>query len=53
MKNINWGFIGIMGMTMGVWYSIFTNGFFITVIGLVIGSCMAGIIIKLREDTRV
>ena len=53
MKSINWTMIGIMIGTMLIWYSVFMNGLFITVIGLIIGSSIAGIIIKLREDTRV
>ena len=53
MKRINWVWIVIILGTIGVWYSVFQNGFFTTVIGLIIGSSIAGIIIKLREDTRV
>jgi hypothetical protein len=53
MKNINWGFIGIMSATIGVWYSIFTNGFFITVMWLVIVSSIIGIILKTIEEMRV
>ena len=53
MKNINWPWVMIISATIGIWYSIFTNGFFTTIIGLVIGSSIAGIILKLKEDTRV
>ena len=35
-----------------IWYSIFTNGFFITITWVVILSAIAGLIIKLKE-TRV
>ena len=53
MMNINWGMLGIMIGTMIVWWSVFQNGFFITLISLIIVGCIGGIIIKLREDTRV
>ena len=53
MKNINWPWIMIILATIGIWYSIFSYGFFTTLIGLVIGSCIAGIILKLKEETRV
>ena len=37
-------------LTIGIWYSIFTNGFFITITWVVILSAIAGIIIKLKEN---
>ena len=49
MKNINWPWIGIIVMNFAVWYSVFTNGFFITVIWLVIIACIIGIIFKIKE----
>tara|TARA_Y100000401_G_scaffold81273_1_gene66663 strand:- start:407 stop:619 length:213 start_codon:yes stop_codon:yes gene_type:complete len=39
--------------TIGVWYSIFTNGFFTTIMWLIIISAIAGIIMRVKEDTRV
>ena len=53
IKRMNWVWIVMILGTIGVWYSVFINGLFITVMGLIIGSSIAGIIIKLREDTRV
>ena len=41
---------GLIVGTTGVWYSIFTNGFFITVMWLVIISSIVGIILKLKEN---
>ena len=49
MKNINWTMIGIMIGTMLIWYSVFMNGLFITVMWLVIISCIIGIIFKIKE----
>ena len=42
--------IGMIILTIGVWYSIFTNGFFITVMWLVIISSIVGIILRLKEN---
>ena len=53
MKSINWTMIGIMIGTILIWYSVFTIGFFTTLLWLVIGSSIIGIILKLKEDTRV
>jgi len=50
---INWNIIGIILMTILVWYCVFKYGFFTTVIWLVIGSCILGLILKLKEETRV
>ena len=48
MKQFTW--LGIMIMNTGIWYSILTNGFFITITWVVILSAIVGIIIKLREN---
>ena len=42
--------IGLIVGTIGIWYSIFTNGFFITVMWLVIISSIVGIILRLKEN---
>ena len=49
-KDFNYGMIGILIGTILVWYSIFTNGFFITITWVVILSAIVGIIIKLKEN---
>ena len=41
--------IGLIIGTIGVWYSIFTNGFFITLMWLIIVSSIIGIIFKIKE----
>ena len=46
---INWGMIGIIILNTIIWYSIFTNGFFTTLIWVVIGAAIVGIILKLKE----
>ena len=53
MKSINWLMISIMIGTILVWYSVFTNGFFITLLWLVIISLIIGIILKTIEEMRV
>ena len=45
--------IGLIVGTIGVWYSIFTNGFFITLMWLVIVSCIIAIIIKITENNYI
>ena len=47
IKQLTW--LGIMIINTGIWYSILTNGFFITITWVVILSAITGIIIKLRE----
>ena len=53
MKSINWIWIGLILLNGLIWWSIFTNGFFTTLLWLIIGSSIIGIILKLKEDTRV
>ena len=50
MENlkINWGMIGVIVLNTFIWYSIFTIGFWITLIWIVVFSAMIGIIIKIR-----
>ena len=49
-KDINWGMIGILILNAIIWYSIFTNGFFTTLIWVIIGAAIVGIIIKTKEN---
>ena len=53
MMSINWVWIGLILLNCLIWWSIFTNGFFTTLLWLIIGSSIIGIILKLKEDTRV
>lgn len=48
LKQFTW--LGIMIMNTGIWYSILTNGFFITLIWVIIIAAIVGIIIKLKEN---
>mgnify|MGYP003133087693 CR=1 FL=1 len=48
LKQLAW--LGIMILNTGIWYSIFTNGFFITLIWVIVIAAIAGIIIKLKEN---
>ena len=53
IKRINWVWIGMVGVIIGFWYSVFKYGFFTTLLWLIISSCIVGLILKLKEDTRV
>lgn len=46
-KEFNWSMLVILLMSVGIWYSIFTNGFFITVTWLVIISAIVGLWMRL------
>ena len=48
IKQITW--LSMLVINALIWYSIFTNGFFITITWVVILSAIAGIIIKLKEN---
>ena len=48
MRQFTW--LGIILVNMGIWYAILTNGFFDTVVWVIIVSAIVGIIIKLREN---
>tara|TARA_B100000287_G_scaffold49924_1_gene44218 strand:+ start:719 stop:877 length:159 start_codon:yes stop_codon:yes gene_type:complete len=51
--SINWGIIGVMIGTMLIWYSVFQNGFFTTLLWLIIIGLIIGIILRLKEEMRV
>ena len=48
IRQIGW--ISIFILNALIWYSIFTNGFFITITWVIVFSAIAGIIIKLKEN---
>ena len=48
LRQIAW--ISLFTINALIWYSIFTNGFFITITWVVILTAIAGIIIKLKEN---
>ena len=48
IKRVAW--LSLLGINTLIWYSIFTNGFFITITWVVILSAITGIIIKLKEN---
>ena len=51
--SINWLMIGFIIITILVWYCVFEYGFFTTLLWLVIGSCIVGLILKLKEEIKV
>jgi hypothetical protein len=46
----NWGMIGIFLTTLTFWYSVFTNGFFISVLWLIIFSAIVVLILRLKGE---
>jgi hypothetical protein len=46
-SRFNWGMIGILVCTILIWWSIFTNGFFITITWLLIVSAVIGLWLRL------
>ena len=46
----NWGMIGILLTTIVFWYNVFTNGFFISVLWLIIFSAIVGLILRLKGE---
>ena len=50
MMNINWPIIGILLGTVLIWWSIFTNGFIITMVWILVIGATLGLIIKLMEN---
>ena len=47
IKQITW--IGMIVVSIGIWYSIITNGIFTTLLPMVGLSIIVGLIIKLKE----
>tara|TARA_Y100001970_G_C14220763_1_gene852528 strand:- start:421 stop:573 length:153 start_codon:yes stop_codon:yes gene_type:complete len=43
----NWGMIGVLLGTVLIWWSIFTNGFFSTIIWLIIITAIFGLWLRL------
>ena len=48
-RKLNWPNIGIIVMMTIVWYSIFTNGFMITLIWLIVIGAVVGIGINVKD----
>ena len=46
-REKNWGMIILLILTVVIWYSIFTNGFFITLTWLIIVSAIGGLWLRL------
>ena len=49
-SRFNWGVIGMLIGTILVWWSIFVNGFFTTMLWVVVVAAIVGIILKLKEN---
>ena len=47
LKQLVW--VGLIVGTIGIWYSIFTNGLFITLLPLLIITCIVGALIRTIE----
>ena len=48
IKQITW--LSMFVVNALIWYSIFTNGFFIAITWVIVLSAIAGLIIKLKEN---
>ena len=46
----NWGIIGILVTGILVWTNVWYNGFFSTIMWLIIISAIAGLILKLKGE---
>ena len=51
-RELNWGIVALILLTIVVWYSIFKFGFFTTVAWIVVISAIIGIYVRLKEETR-
>ena len=48
ITQLTW--VGIIGVNIGMWYSILTYGIFTTLLPVLGITCIGGLIIKLREN---
>ena len=48
MKELNWGIISTIILSILVWYSIFTVGLFTTIMWLIVVSAIIGIILNIK-----
>ena len=48
MKELNWGIILTLILSICVWYSIFTVGVFTTIMWLIVVSAIIGIILNIK-----
>ena len=51
-RKPNWGMIGVIISTIGVWYSVFTNGLFITLFYLLSIGFTLGIYFNYLENRK-
>ena len=51
IKELNWPYIVIALMGCGFWYSVFTNGFFVSLMGMIVITAI--IVLWLRLSGRV
>tara|TARA_Y100000593_G_scaffold4165_1_gene8244 strand:+ start:386 stop:547 length:162 start_codon:yes stop_codon:yes gene_type:complete len=48
-REINWVTLGIIILNTIIWYSIFTNGFWVTLLWVIIIASIIGLCIKVWE----
>ena len=46
----NWGMLLVLILGCYIWYNIFVHGLFLTLVWIVIGSAIIGIVLKLMEE---
>ena len=47
---VNWTIVGVLIATGLIWWSIFANGFFITLIWILVIGATMGIVLKVLEN---
>ena len=50
MKNVNWGIVGILILTIVIWYGILCWSAWGTLTALVVIAAICGIIMRLKEN---
>ena len=48
--RVNWGMIGILSLTVIIWYGILCWSVWKTLLAIVLGASVCGIILKLKEN---
>ncbi len=49
-KEVNWGILGVLLLSVVIWSSVYFFGFFLTIIWTIVISAVVGIIIKLLQQ---
>ena len=47
MKDFNWGLIGLLILNAIFWFSVFTYGFFVSIMWTIVGAAIVGLWFRL------